>query len=71
MATTVDKSHDDAFLKHGTRAESASMAQSRRASITSGHTLSTFSKNFVYLDKVVREWTADPEVRHKDPLVLG
>ena len=39
--------------------------------MTSGRTLSSWSKNFVYLDKIVKEWTTDLEVVAKDPLVLG
>ena len=34
-------------------------------------TFSNWGKNYVYLDKVLKEWTADPEVKNKDSLVLG
>ena len=32
---------------------------------------SNWSKHYVYLDKVLKEWTADPEVSDKDSLILG
>ena len=78
-STGVDDSTAEAggaaFLKVP-RAESSSAHvtntnNSRRASMTSGRTLSSWSKNFVYLDKIVKEWTTDLEVIAKDPLVLG
>ena len=44
---------------------------SRRLSMMSTKTFSNWSKHFVYLDKVLKEWTADPEVKNKDSLLLG
>ena len=53
------------------RGEVASGLNSRRISMMSTKTFSNWGKNYVYLDKVLKEWTADPEVKNKDSLVLG